>query len=102
MTEKIGILDNFPRAILSHTPTPIDKMPNLSKQTGKANLYIKRDDCTGLAMGGNKSRQLEFYIGEALAKKADTILITGAVQSNFVRMAAAGCPQSRTGLSHSA
>ena len=49
---------------------------------------IKRDDCTGLAFGGNKVRQLEFYLGEAAAQGEDTILITGAVQSNFVRLAA--------------
>ncbi|MDX1402801.1 MAG: D-cysteine desulfhydrase family protein, partial [Kiloniellales bacterium] len=52
-------------------------------------LLVKRDDCTGLAMGGNKVRQLEFYFGDALAQDADSILITGAVQSNFVRLAAA-------------
>jgi len=52
-------------------------------------LYVKRDDCTGLAFGGNKVRQLEFYLGEAQALGADTVLITGAVQSNFVRTAAA-------------
>ncbi len=85
----IGKLDDLPRAILSHTPTPIDEMPNLSKGMGTANLYVKRDDCTGLGMGGNKARQLEFYVGEAVARESDSILITGAVQSNFVRMAAA-------------
>ncbi len=89
MTTIIGNLDTIPRAILSHTPTPIDEMPILAKTMGMANLWAKRDDCTGLALGGNKARQLEFYIGEALASGADTILITGAVQSNFVRMAAA-------------
>lgn len=86
----IGILDDLPRAILSHTPTPVDAMPNLSRQIGRADLFAKRDDCTGLGMGGNKARQLEFYVGEAAEQEADTVLITGAVQSNFVRMAAAG------------
>lgn len=85
----IGKLDSLPRALLSHTPTPIDEMPNLGKVIGGARLYAKRDDCTGLGMGGNKARQLEFYIGEAVAQGADCVLITGAVQSNFVRMAAA-------------
>ena len=56
---------------------------------GTGPLFIKRDDCTGLALGGNKARQLEFYLGEAQAEGADTVLITGAVQSNFVRTAAA-------------
>ena len=65
-------------------------MPNLTKYCGGARLLVKRDDCTGLAFGGNKARQLEFYLGAASAENADTILITSAVQSNFMRMAAAG------------
>jgi len=86
---EIGNLDAHPRVVLSHTPTPIEEMPNLAKSIGAANLFIKRDDCTGLCLGGNKARQLEFYIGAAIQQGADTILITGAIQSNFVRMAAA-------------
>lgn len=89
MTESTGNLDTLPRVTLAHTPTPMEMMPNLGKQIGRSNLYIKRDDCTGLGMGGNKVRQLEFYIGDAVANGADTILITGAVQSNFTRTAAA-------------
>ncbi len=64
-------------------------MPNLGARLGHGELYVKRDDCTGLAFGGNKVRQLEFYLGEARSNGADTVLITGAVQSNFVRLAAA-------------
>ena len=86
----LGKLQQFSRVPLAHTPTPIEAMPNLSAHLGGATLYIKRDDCTGLALGGNKARQLEYYLGDALVQNADTILITGAVQSNFVRMAAAG------------
>ncbi|MEK6220751.1 MAG: pyridoxal-phosphate dependent enzyme, partial [Chloroflexota bacterium] len=82
-------LDKHPRAHLAHLPTRLEAMPNITKQMKRANLYIKRDDCTGLGMGGNKARQLEFYFGEARAKKADTILITGARQSNFARLTAA-------------
>ena len=78
----------FPRARLGHAPTPIDLAPNLGGAFG-IDLYIKRDDCTGLAFGGNKVRQLEFHFGEALAQGADTVLVTGAVQSNLVRIAAA-------------
>lgn len=89
-TEALGRLDELPRARLGHVPTPIDAMPNLGARLGPARLYVKRDDCTGLAFGGNKVRQLEFYLGEAVARNADTVLITGAVQSNFVRLAAAG------------
>ena len=82
-------LDKFPRKQIIHAPTPLEYMPNLSKHFGDYNLYVKRDDCTGLGMGGNKARQLEFYFGEALEQGCDTILITGAVQSNYMRMAAA-------------
>ena len=92
MTHSLGSLMEFPRAELAHKPTPIDQMTNLSVVVGNTKLYVKRDDCTGLAFGGNKVRQLEFYLGEAVAQSADTVLITGAVQSNFVRLtAAASC-----------
>ncbi len=76
----------FPRVNLSHTPTALEKMPNLTQLMAGAELWIKRDDCTGLAMGGNKARQLEYYVGQALQQGADTLLTTGAVQSNHVRM----------------
>ena len=85
----LGKLDELPRARLMSSETPLEAMPNLAGQLGSAGLYVKRDDLTGLAFGGNKVRQLEFYIGEAVANEADTVLITGAVQSNFVRLAAA-------------
>ena len=88
--DKLGRLDNLPRVPLGHAPTPLEPMDRLSEAVGTdARLLVKRDDCTGLAMGGNKVRQLEFYLGEARAQEADTVLITGAVQSNFVRLAAA-------------
>ena len=64
-------------------------MPNVSADLGGPDVWVKRDDCTGLGMGGNKARQLEFYFGDALAQGADTVLITGAVQSNYVRATAA-------------
>jgi D-cysteine desulfhydrase/L-cysteate sulfo-lyase len=84
-------LDDMPRAALAHLPTPVEAMDNLATALGRGGgLYVKRDDCTGLAFGGNKVRQLEFYLGEARAQGTDTVLITGAVQSNFVRCAAAG------------
>ena len=81
-------LARFPRALATHAPTALEPLPRLGGSLG-LDLTVKRDDCTGIAFGGNKVRQLEFYIGDAQAKKADTILITGAVQSNFVRTAAA-------------
>lgn len=82
-------LDSLPRQPLAHLPTPLEAMPNLSSRYGDVQLLVKRDDNTGIAMGGNKLRQLEFYFGEAVEQNADTVLITGAVQSNFVRLAAA-------------
>ena len=83
-------LSAFPRVRLGHYPTPLESAPRLGQKLG-VELLIKRDDCTGLAFGGNKVRQLEFYLGEARQQGADTVLITGAVQSNFVRLAAAAC-----------
>lgn len=89
MVERLGGLNSFARRRFGHIPTPLEPAPNLSRRVGGAQLWLKRDDCTGLAFGGNKVRQLEFYIGAAEAEGADTVLITGAVQSNFVRLAAA-------------
>jgi L-cysteate sulfo-lyase len=64
-------------------------MPNLTRHLGGPTLYVKRDDCTGLAFGGNKTRKLEFLMGEAIAKGANHVLTQGAVQSNHVRQTAA-------------
>jgi D-cysteine desulfhydrase/L-cysteate sulfo-lyase len=89
MTSDLGKFDQFPRVQLALLPTPIEPMPNLSKALGGPSLFVKRDDLTGLALGGNKARQIEFYFGEAIAKKSNVILITGAIQSNFVRSVAA-------------
>jgi L-cysteate sulfo-lyase len=67
-------------------------MPRLEAVLGGPRLWVKRDDCTGLAMGGNKTRKLDFLIGDALEQGADTIVTQGAVQSNHVRQtAAAAC-----------
>tara|TARA_R110002096_G_scaffold257381_1_gene450894 strand:- start:241725 stop:242729 length:1005 start_codon:yes stop_codon:yes gene_type:complete len=79
----------YPRAKLAHTPTPIERLPRLSEEIGGPTIWVKRDDCTGLAFGGNKARQLEYYIGEAVRDNADTLLITSAVQSNYSRSAVA-------------
>ncbi len=89
-------LEPWPRASLAHTPTPLDDLPRLSACFPGHRLYLKRDDCTGLAMGGNKARQLEFYLGDALAKNCDVVLSTGAVQSNYMRQLAAAA--ARLGL----
>ena len=84
--------DRFPRVPLCHSPTAIEPMPRLSAHLGGPRLFIKRDDCTGLATGGNKARKLEFLVGEALSQNADMLVTQGAVQSNHVRQtAAAAC-----------
>ncbi len=86
------LLSRFPRIRLAHLPTALEHMPRLSKHLGGPEIYVKRDDCTGLATGGNKTRKLEFVMAKALEQKADTIVTVGAVQSNHVRQtAAAAC-----------
>lgn len=81
-------LNNFPRVSLSHSPTPLEKLPRLSTYLG-CNIWVKRDDCTGLAGGGNKTRKLEFLIADALQKGADTVITVGGLQSNHARQTAA-------------
>src|SRR5687768_7947443 len=85
-------LARFPRVHFAHLPTPLEPMGNLTRLLGGPSLFVKRDDCTGLATGGNKTRKLEFLIGDALRLGADTVITHGAVQSNHVRQtAAAAC-----------
>jgi len=77
---------------LAHLPTPLELLPRLSKHLGGPNIYVKRDDCTGLGTGGNKTRKLEFLMADALAKNATAVITQGAVQSNHARQtAAAAC-----------
>jgi L-cysteate sulfo-lyase len=82
-------LARFPRVRLGHLPTPLEPMPNLTKLLDGPKLYIKRDDCTGLSSGGNKTRKLEFLMADALQKGADTVITQGAIQSNHARQTAA-------------
>ncbi len=85
-------LDQLPRTSLAFLPTPLHEAPNLSRTLGGPRLFIKRDDLTGLAFGGNKARKLEFLIADALAKGANVLITTGAAQSNHCRQtAAAAC-----------
>lgn len=83
------LLSEKPRVALGHLPTPLEYLPRLSKHLGGSDIYVKRDDCTGLATGGNKTRKLEYSMAEAIEQGADTIITVGAVQSNHVRQAAA-------------
>lgn len=80
--------ENIPRVNIAHTPTPLEHLPNLSAQLG-CNLYVKRDDCTGLAVGGNKTRKLEYLIADAQQQGADTLVTIGGIQSNHARQTAA-------------
>jgi L-cysteate sulfo-lyase len=82
-------LARFPRLHFAHLPTPLERMDNLSKLLAGPTLWVKRDDCTGLATGGNKTRKLEFLIADAIERGADTVVTHGAVQSNHVRQTAA-------------
>jgi D-cysteine desulfhydrase family pyridoxal phosphate-dependent enzyme len=79
----------LPRVKIACLPTPLEPLPRLSTILGGPNLYVKRDDMTGLALGGNKTRKLEFLIAEAQANGAKTLLTAGAVQSNHCRQTAA-------------
>jgi D-cysteine desulfhydrase family pyridoxal phosphate-dependent enzyme len=89
-------LAKLPRAQLAHLPTPIQKAPRLSKALGGPDIYFKRDDLTGLAFGGNKTRMFEFFFGHVLTTKADCVVAGAAVQSNYCRQIAAAC--SKLGL----
>ena len=85
-------LTRFARVRLTHAPTPLEHLPRLSRLLDGPDIYIKRDDCTGLASGGNKTRKLEFLIGDALAQQATHVVTQGATQSNHVRQTiAAAC-----------
>jgi D-cysteine desulfhydrase family pyridoxal phosphate-dependent enzyme len=88
-------LEKIPRVPLAELPTPVQEMPRLSEFVGRR-LLIKRDDLTGLAFGGNKTRKLEFLSAAALAEKADTLITGGAPQSNHCRQTAAAA--ARLGL----
>ena len=82
-------LARFPRVALGHLPTPLEPMDRLSEELGGPRLWVKRDDCTGLSSGGNKTRKLEFLIADAIENGADTIITQGATQSNHARQTAA-------------
>ncbi|MCU0931584.1 MAG: D-cysteine desulfhydrase [Serpentinimonas sp.] len=82
-------LSLFPRIQLGHFPTPLEPMANLTALLGGPRLWVKRDDCTGLSSGGNKTRKLEFLMAEAVALRADVVITQGATQSNHARQTVA-------------
>lgn len=89
-------VDRLPRVSLNHLPTPLQLCPRLSEQLGGPRIFVKRDDLTGLAFGGNKSRYLEFTLGEAIEQGADAVVLSAVVQSNHCRQFAAAA--ARLGL----
>lgn len=82
-------LSRFPRIRLAHLPTPLERLDRLSRELGGPEIWIKRDDCTGLSTGGNKTRKLEFLMAEAVEADADLVITQGATQSNHARQTAA-------------
>ncbi len=90
-------IDAVPRYPLAHRPTPLEHLPRFSRSIGGPQIYIKRDDCTGFALGGNKARHNEFILARALAEGADLFVWGGGVQSNNCRQTAAACAKAGIG-----
>ena len=82
-------MTRIPRTHFAHLPTAIEDLPRLSRRLDGPRILVKRDDQTGLALGGNKTRQLEFLVGEAQSRGATTLISAGALQSNHCRQTAA-------------
>jgi L-cysteate sulfo-lyase len=89
MNSAADALDKLPRRQFAKLPTPIDELANLSRALGGPRILVKRDDLTGLATGGNKTRKLEFLIADALSRGADCVITAGGPQSNHCRQTAA-------------
>ena len=82
-------IDKFPRIKLAYLPTPLEEAKALSEKLGGPRIFIKRDDQTGLAFGGNKGRKLEFIMADVMKKKADLVITWAGIQSNWCRSVAA-------------
>ncbi len=96
MTPLSDLSAGFPRTPLGHWPTPLEPCHRLREELGGPLIWLKRDDCSGLALGGNKTRKLEFLLGEAREREATGVVTFGALQSNHARQTAAAC--ARIGL----
>ena len=83
------MFESLPRERFAFLPTPMHRMKNLGSSIGLDQLWIKRDDQTGISFGGNKTRKLEFVVGDAKANKCDTLVTVGGIQSNHCRQTAA-------------
>jgi len=95
MDKLTAALSKMARLELATLPTPLHRMKNFEDELGVSQIYIKRDDMTGLGPGGNKIRSLEFLLGEALRKNCDTILVAGPLQSNLCTLTACACAKAR-------
>ena len=84
-------LARYPRHFIAHLPTPLERLERISAELGGPEIWIKRDDCTGLSTGGNKTRKLEFLMAEAELQSAELVITQGATQSNHARQTAAFC-----------
>jgi len=82
-------MHDLPRVRMAHLPTPLEEAPRLTKSLGGPRIFFKRDDLTGVGLGGNKVRKLEYVMGRAVAEGADTLVVCGGFQSNLARIAAA-------------
>jgi len=89
INELLKKISEIPRINLVNLPTPLQAMPRLSKILNGPRLWVKRDDCTGLAFGGNKERKMEFAMADVLSQRADVVITTGPIQSNHSRTTAA-------------
>lgn len=83
--------ESLPKVKLAYLPTPLEEMKQVRKRIGGPRLFLKRDDQTGLGLGGNKLRKLEYLLGDALARGADTVVTSGVMQTNHGRLTAAAC-----------
>ncbi|MEM8652517.1 MAG: pyridoxal-phosphate dependent enzyme, partial [Pseudomonadota bacterium] len=86
LADRLALL---PRFLLAQLPTPLQPLNNLGTSLGGLNLWMKRDDLSGLEGGGNKTRKLEYVVGEALKQDCDMLVTVGAIQSNHTRQTAA-------------
>lgn len=93
---ELGKLSKYPCATLAQLPTPIHRLENFEKHLNGPELWIKRDDLTGLPGGGNKTRKLEFLVGDAISSDYDMLVTVGAIQSNHARQTAAAA--AKTGM----
>ena len=91
VAELRAALEAKPRAALANLPTPLEPCPNLTRELGGPQIWVKRDDLTGLATGGNKTRMFEYVLGQAVEEGVDTVVAGAAVQSNYCRQLAAAC-----------